>query len=251
MQNLISNGQAEKVIDSGEISVKNSVWYIPHHGVYHPQKPDKIRVVFDCSASIEGESLNTHLLQGPDLTNKLLCVSCRFRKEPIAVMCDIEQIFYQIRVTNRDHRDYLRFLWWDTNDCTKKNPAEYRMTVHLFGATSSSGCANFGLKRIATYNEAEFGKEVADFLRHDFYVDNGMKSLPSITETLSLIDKSIAMCRKGGVRLNKFVSNETEVIDFLALDDRAKDLKDINMVSDRLPFEKALGITWCIESDSR
>lgn len=27
-------------------------WYIPHHGVYHPRKLEKIRVVFDYSAKI-------------------------------------------------------------------------------------------------------------------------------------------------------------------------------------------------------
>ena len=248
MQNLLSNGHAERVTDSDEEGIRNSVWYIPHHGVYHPQKPDKIRVVFDCSASFEGESLNSYLLQGPDLTNKLIGVLCRFRQEPIAVMCDIEQMFYQFRVVP-EHRNYLRFLWWDSDDYTKK-PVEYRMTVHLFGATSSPGCANFGLKRIAADNEVEFGKAVADFLRHDFYVDDGLKSLPDKEKTLSLIDNSIAMCRKGGVRLCKFVSNERDVIDHLAPEERAKDLKDINMVSDKLPVERALGITWCIESDS-
>ena len=25
------------------------VWYLPHHGSYHPSKPIKIRVVFDCN----------------------------------------------------------------------------------------------------------------------------------------------------------------------------------------------------------
>ena len=238
MRNLVSNGHAEKVPESDEKGVHNSVWYIPHHGVYHPQKPDKIRVVFDCSASFDGESLNSHLLQGPDLTNKLPGVICRFRQEPVAVMCDIEQMFYQFRVS-KDHRDYLRFMWWDTDDYTK-NPVEFRMTVHLLGATSSPGCANFGLKRIATDNEAEFGPDVADFLRHDFYVD-GLKSLPDTSDAISLIDKSMAMCQKGGVKLCKFVSNETEIIDHLAPENRAKELKDINLVSDRLPLERALG----------
>ena len=63
MQNLVDNGHAERVTGSDEESNDNSVWYIPHHGVYHPQKPDKIRVVFDCSASFENGSLNSHLLQ--------------------------------------------------------------------------------------------------------------------------------------------------------------------------------------------
>jgi len=30
------------------------VWYIHHHGVHHPKKPEKIRVVFDCSAKFAG-----------------------------------------------------------------------------------------------------------------------------------------------------------------------------------------------------
>lgn len=37
------------------------VWYIPHHGVYHPKK-HKLRVVFDCGASYQGVTLNEQLL---------------------------------------------------------------------------------------------------------------------------------------------------------------------------------------------
>lgn len=49
------------------------VWYIPHHGVYHPVT-QKLRVVFDCGASYKGTSLNEQLLQGPDLTSSLVGV---------------------------------------------------------------------------------------------------------------------------------------------------------------------------------
>ncbi|MCG7865422.1 MAG: hypothetical protein JAY74_03510 [Candidatus Thiodiazotropha taylori] len=248
MSNLIKNGHAERVSNAEKFSGAGQTWYIPHHGVYHPQKPDKIRVVFDCSSVYNGESLNSHLLQGPDLTNKLLGVICRFRKESIAIMCDVEQMFYQFKV-NKEHRDYLRFLWWDGDDYSAE-PVEFRMTVHLFGATSSPGCANFGLKRIASDNETEYGKEVANFLRHDFYVDDGLKSLATVNDALKLIDKSKAMCSKGGVRLHKFVSNNREVIEFLDPEDRAKDLKDIDIISDRLPIERALGVSWCIQSDT-
>ena len=132
-------------------------WYIPHHGVYHPQKPDKIRIVFDCSATFMGHSLNKYLLQGPDLTNSLVGVLCRFRKELIAFMCDLEAMFHQFKVKEED-RDYLRFYWWENGDITK-TPVQYRMTVHLFGAASSPGCSNFGLKKTATDNECEFGSD--------------------------------------------------------------------------------------------
>ena len=72
MKELLKNNHAEIVPKDEMNSDRGCVWYIPHHGVYHPQKPDKIRIVFDCSAQFQGESLNAHLLQGPDLTNKLI-----------------------------------------------------------------------------------------------------------------------------------------------------------------------------------
>ena len=56
MSNLIECGHAERV-PAEKAEMKNGqVWYIPHHGVYHPKKPDKIRVVFDCSVEFSGES---------------------------------------------------------------------------------------------------------------------------------------------------------------------------------------------------
>lgn len=78
MNETIEWGATEKV--SLEELDKSPVWYIPHHGMYHPQKPRKIRVEFDCSAKYEGVSLNDHLLTGAELTNTLVRVLCRFRK---------------------------------------------------------------------------------------------------------------------------------------------------------------------------
>ena len=137
MDMVIQNGYAELVPTESKKGNENSqqVWYIPHHGVYHPKKPNKIRVVFDCSAEFKGESLNKQLLQGPDMTNNLTGVLCRFRKEAVAFICDIEGMFHQVRVSE-ENRDLLRFLWWENGDISSE-PKECRMTVHLFGATSS------------------------------------------------------------------------------------------------------------------
>lgn len=97
MNKLVKNGYTEMVKKMSEFEctiddqtgTKRNVWYIPHHGVYHPKKPQKIRVVFYCAAECEGESLNKHLLQGPDLTNSLTGMLCRFRQEPIAFICEL------------------------------------------------------------------------------------------------------------------------------------------------------------------
>jgi len=109
MTEIIEKGYAERVPPE-ELSLDNGrVWYIPHHGVYHSKNPGKIRLVFDASAECKGESLNRHLLQGPDLTNNLTGRLCRFRKEPVAFICDIEGMFHRVNV-NREHRNLLRFL---------------------------------------------------------------------------------------------------------------------------------------------
>ena len=153
VDNLIQKGYARKVPQDKLGRNDGKVWYIPHHGVYHAKKPNKIRVVFNCSARYRGTSLNEQLLQGPDLANPLVAVLLRFRQEPIALMADIEAMFHQVRVTP-DDSDVLRFLWWPDGDMNRPLE-EFQMTVHLFGAVSSPSCANFSHygRRLQTMNQ--------------------------------------------------------------------------------------------------
>ena len=126
--------------------------------------------------------------------NDLLGILCRFRQESVAFMTDIKSMFHQF-VVAEEHRDLLRFLWWLDGDPLKE-VVEYRMKVHLFGASSSPGCANFGLKRAADDDEEEFGTKAAVFIRKNFYVDDGLKSVPTVPEAILLIKASQAICNK-------------------------------------------------------
>ena len=80
-----NKGFVEELIDKGYASKSNKeaqegrTWYIPHHGVYYPSKPGKIRVVFDCSAEFKETSLNKNLMSG-----------------------DIESMFHQVLVPEKD-----------------------------------------------------------------------------------------------------------------------------------------------------
>ena len=109
MSKIIGKGYAEQVPPQQVNRNDGRVWYLPHHGIYHPKKPEKIRVVFDCSAKFIGTSLNEQLLQGPNLANNLLGVLIRFRQENVALVGDIESMFYQVKVPVEE-RDYLRFF---------------------------------------------------------------------------------------------------------------------------------------------
>lgn len=152
---LVEKGYAEKVTDDTETG--DIVWYLPHHNVVNPNKPEKTRVVFDCAAEIQGKSLNKSVLQGPDLLNKLLGVLIRFRQERYAVMGDIEAMFHQVKVSPKD-RDALRFLWWKDNDMNS-TIEEFRMSVHLFGGVWSPSCACYAIQRTALDNATSYAND--------------------------------------------------------------------------------------------
>ena len=94
MDHLITKGYAIKE----DTRPPGKTWFIPHHGVYHPNKSGKIRVVFGSSAEFDERSLNKELLTGPDLTNQIVVVLTRFRQNSIAFMADIEAMHYQMMV---------------------------------------------------------------------------------------------------------------------------------------------------------
>ena len=70
-----------------------------------------------------------------------------FREEHVAVVTDIESMFRKVKVDPSDC-DPVRFLWLSTGDLTQP-PDEYKMIVHVFGATSSPSCTGFCLKKTA------------------------------------------------------------------------------------------------------
>ena len=128
MQDMISKGLAE--VQDKRKCHPGKIWYNPDHAVYHPSKPGKIRVVFDCSAEWHGVSINKSLMSGPDLTNKIIGVLAKFRGDPVVVMADIQAVFYQVFVSEK-HRSLLSFLWWE-DDNYNEAAVTYHTNVHVF-----------------------------------------------------------------------------------------------------------------------
>ena len=219
-----------------------AVWYLPHHYVLHPRK-QKLRIVFDCAARYEGVSLNDCVLQGPDLTNKLVGVLLRFRQEHIAIMADIEAMFCQVRVAQND-QDVLRFLWWPNGNMSQQ-PETYKMTIHLFGGVWSPGCASYALLHTAEDNRIDFPADIICCVQRNFCVDDFLKSVPDEIEATQVVSQLTELLLRSGFRLTKWVSNSREVLLCVPDDDRTLDLSQ-----DTLPAECALGVFWCVESDS-
>ena len=245
MNKLEARNYSERVPEE-ELEGSGRTWYLPHHPVVSPHKPDKVRVVFNCPAVNKGTSLNKQLYQGPDLTNRLQGVLLRWRKEQVAVTADIEQMFYQVRVRKEDC-DMLRYLWWPEGQLTN-HLEEYRMLVHPFGAVSSPSCAAYALRKIADDCE-ESKPKVTSVIKNAFYVDDMLKSFPSVSEALEVCKDTKDMLATGGFNLTKWVSNSRTVIESMPEQDRSKEIKNLDLEQDNLPEERVLGVQWDVQDD--
>ena len=242
MNTMIKNNFIERVPNDELIIEPGRSWYLSHHGVYHRQK-NKLRIVFNCSLKYSGISLNDNLQQGPDLANNMVGVLLRFRQNPIAVVADIEKMFYQVRV-GKHHSDLLRFFWIDENNKT----VEYRLLVHVFGATSSPSIANFALKH--TISDYQTNSDVANTITNNFYVDDLLMSAPTEECAIDLLTGVKQVLATGSFNLTSINSSSKSVVESFPVEDRfvrsvVHDIPDSSQTSDR-----ALGVIWNTQKDS-
>ena len=91
------------------------------------------------------------------------------------------------------------------------------MNVHLFGATSSPGCTNLALQTAANDGGNDLGEEAASFVKTNSYVDDGLKSIPTVQEAIKLIKNSTELWMRGSFRLHKFTSNSREGVELVPI----------------------------------
>ena len=234
---LLSSNYAEKV----DLAVPpgDKIWYLPHQAVLSSNKPGKVRVVFDCAAKYDSESLNHKCLRGPDLNNRLLAVILRFRQHEFAFMGDVEAMYYQVKVPTHE-RDALRFLWFNADGGID----HFRMTCHVFGGVWCSCAATYALRRVLV-DVPDVDSAVASALRHSFYVDDCLVSVRSEEEVLHVQTGLKELLAKTGFNLTKFVVNRNSILEWINEADRATEVK--TRISESSC--KALGIVWNVSSD--
>ena len=154
MEAMVEKGYAEKSFQQVQ---QGKTWFIPHHCAYHPRKPGKIRDIFNCSAEYNGVSINKKLMFGPDLTNQIISILVKFRKDFVAEMADIEAMFCQVFAADQ-YRNLLIFLCWENRDISEQ-PQHYHMNVQVFGRTLFPSCSNYVLRRTARDHKKSMEKK--------------------------------------------------------------------------------------------
>ena len=155
-----------------------------------------------------------------------------------------------IKSASTQHTAIFSDFFGDEQDNFDAQPTEYRMTVHLFGGVFSPGCGNFALKKVAGEYGEQYGNEAAKFVERNFYEDDGLKSVSSPELAISLIESTKNLCKMGGFKLQKFISNHKSVINVIPQEDRCKYLQSLDLTKDTLSVEQALSVQWYVESDT-
>ena len=123
------------------------------------------------------------------------------------------------------------------------------MTVHLFGATSSSSICNFALRRTVEEYGAQYEREVSEIIERNIYVDDCLVSTESDAKAIKLVDNVRNLCKKGGFNLTKWMSSSQVVVDSIPEKDRAKEMKQWDFDTES-SVERALGVYWYIDTDT-
>ena len=99
----------------------------------------------------------------------------------MAFMADIEAMFHQVHIPEKE-RSFLRYLWWEDVNLEK---LYYEMYVHMFSGTLTPGYCNYTLRRAALGNVLSYSKEATNTLLRIFYVDDVLKSVPLVRDALN------------------------------------------------------------------
>ena len=201
-----------RIMEEGTEKTENGLYEMPLPFKDHPILPDNHSM-----ALIRLEHLKRKFLKGP-----------RYKEDYVKFMDDV--------LSRRDVEE-------------APGPArEEAIKVHLFGATSSPGCAGYGLKYMAS-QEKEAHSSATQFIVHNFYVEDGLlTSVESAQQAKDLIRGAREICQKGELRLHKFVSNDYQVLESVAKSERAVDVI-LNLQSEQLPIERVLGVQWSVGLD--
>ena len=221
----------------------DKVWYLPHFPVVRQDKStSKVRPVFDASAKYKGVSLNDVLHQGPKLQNDLVSVLTRFRRSPIALVCDITEMYLQVHLQPAD-RSVHRFLWRDMNKDVP--PKVYEFTRVVFGVNASPYLAQLVAQHNAKINSCELPR-AAETVCESTYMDDSLDSVETIEEAVKLHHDLTTLWKRAGMTPKKWLSNSEEVLKVIPKDHCVNSL---DLEAQVMPVIKTLGISWESSSD--
>ncbi|XP_058826986.1 uncharacterized protein LOC131686971 [Topomyia yanbarensis] len=218
------------------------VWYLPLGAIIHPRKPEKVRMIWDASAKVDGISLNEMLLKGPDQLTVLPAVLFRFRQFSIAVSADIEEMFHRVLI-RREDRHAQRYLF---RSDPSKPPEVYIMNVATFGSACPPASAQY-VKNLNASEFAESHPRAVEGVLKSHYVDDYLDSFPNEHEAKQVSADVRMIHTAGGFNIRGWRSNSKVVLEHLD-EHTLSQPKYLNM-DGAVNYTRVLGLLWLPEED--
>ncbi|XP_065092537.1 uncharacterized protein LOC135713357 [Ochlerotatus camptorhynchus] len=241
MDDYMQKGYVRKLSPEELREPKDRIWYLPIFPVFNPNKPNKVRIVWDAAATVGGVSLNSVLMKGPDLLTALPFVLYRFRERPIAVSGDIAEMFLRMLMNPLDQ--HCQRIFWCNRDGTT---GEYVVTVMTFGAKCSPSCAQFIINENAARFAVQF-PEAVEIIKKGHYVDDMLVSVDTEEEAIKLAKDIHYIHLQGGFTMRNWISNSPSVVQALGETGTAEKSLDVN---NEAVLEKVLGMWWDTKTDT-
>lgn len=242
IEDYLAKGYASKLSPADLEKRHDRTFYLPIFTVTNPKKPGKIRPVFDAAASVNGVSLNSTLLTGPDLLSSLVDILRRFREHQIAVVGDIKEMFYRVWINDVD-RHSQRFLW--RNGDRTREPDVYQFNVMTFGSKCSPSSAQFVKNTNASEYEIEYPRAAMSII-DNHYVDDMLDGARSVEEAIKLINDVKFVHSQAGFEIRNFKSNSKEVLSAIG---ETVDSNKVDLVDGNADVERVLGMFWETTTD--
>lgn len=240
MQNMYEKGYARKIHPKELDQDLPRKWYLPVFPVVNPNKPGKVRNVFDAAAKSNGVSLNDVLLKGPDQNSSLLGILLRFRQNRIGIAADIQEMFMQVKIRNPDCYSQL-FLYRESENDEIETCVLESMT---FGATCSPTAAQFVKNSNAEKFQDEYPRAVQAIVKNH-YVDDLLDSVDTDTEAIELIQQIRHIHSNANFNIRGWKSNSEEVMKLFG---DAEEKINLHMEKE-MEIDKVLGMFWQRKSD--
>ena len=128
----------------------------------------------------------------------MLGILLRFKQGAIAIQGDIEAMFMQIGVQQKD-RIYLRFMWRQQNS---QELEVYEYQRHIFGARDSPVFANFVLQQ-TTKDNIKDHPNYLEIIQRTFYMDDMVASTSDTITALTTAKDVKINLKKGKFNLTK------------------------------------------------
>ncbi|XP_062700677.1 uncharacterized protein LOC134284979 [Aedes albopictus] len=243
IQEYIRKGYAHRVTTEELASIDpRQQWFLPLGAVVNPKKPSKVRLIWDGSAKVDGISLNSMLLKGPDQLSSLPAVVFRFRQHKVAIVGDIKEMYHQIRISKSDR--YAQCFLWSPDPSSE--PEIMVMDVATFGATSSPATAQF-VKNTNAMRFVEMFPRAVDGIIHNHYVDDYLDSFPNEEQAKQVATEVREVHKSGGFEIRNWCSNSQAVLEHLGAG-QEKSVKCLNL-ENNIISERVLGMLWRSEED--